>query len=74
MLVIRFYGSKGRAFQTRPFQSRQIRDKIHRASTILSLCPSMSGYTIYEIVGSDLIPYHPFNGEARHDRGKAIRL
>ena len=75
MLVIRFFDfDQKHVFQTKRFPNRQIHAKMRCASAILTLRPEIGGYMIYEVIGNDLIPYHPFNGQPRYERGKTIRL
>lgn len=71
MLVIRFYDTKRQQFfQTLRFPNKEVQSKIRCASIIFALYPDIAGFMIYEIVGDDLLPYHPFNGQWRYEREK----
>ncbi len=73
MLVIRFYDTKRQhVFQTNRFPNNEVQSKIRCASIVLTLCPDIGGFLIYEITGDDLLPMT--RSTANRDMSKKLIL
>ena len=62
MLKILFYNSSQKYFtQFEPFPNFEANQKIEEARTFAESDPDICGWTVYEQVGGEWLPYRPFN-------------
>lgn len=68
MLIFRFYNNRQKYIaETVPFPNGKINSKIQQARGIAILRKDICGWAVYEFVGGEWIPYHPFNRFTRYN-------